>query len=140
MQLVSATVVIPTWLPVPPAGFDPLKESFMPVIPPGWHDDGMTLTAPNNHKVVRSFREYVLANHWHPANMPLQEEQGRDPLEASNPALGSGTQQIFNWTSLEWTPARGVFVAWIGQELLKLRDDKTALQEQVAALASGKNM
>src|SRR5579872_5645868 len=134
MQLVSATVVIPAWLPVPPDGFDPLKETFVPVVPPGWRDDGATLTAPNGHRVVRGFREYVLANHWHPANMPLQEEQGRDPLEESNPALGSGTQQVFNWTILEWTPARGVFVAWVGQELLRLRADKVALLAQIASL------
>ena len=139
MQLVSATVVIPAWLPVPPEGFDPLKETFVPVVPPGWRDDGATLTAPNGHRVVRGFREYVLANHWHPANMPLQEEQGRDPLEESNPALGGGTQQIFNWTALEWTPARGVFVAWIGQELLRLRADIAALQAQVATLQAQLN-
>ncbi|HLX57746.1 MAG TPA: hypothetical protein VKR83_12035 [Ktedonobacteraceae bacterium] len=139
MQLVSATVIVPTWQPTPPADFDPLKETFVPVIPPGWHDDGVTLSAPNGHKVVLGFRDYVLANHWHPANMPLQEEQGRDPLEESNPTLGAGTQQIFNWTALEWTTARGVFVAWIGQELLRLRADKAALEAQVAALESRKN-
>lgn len=139
LQLVSATVIFPAWLPVPPDGFNPLKETFVPVVPPGWHDDGATLTAPNGHKVVRGFRAYILANHWHPANMPLQEEQGRDPLEESNPALGGGTQQVFNWTALEWTPARGVFVAWIGQELLRLRADKVALQAQIATLEAQLN-
>ncbi len=134
LQLVSATVIIPAWLPVPPDNFDPLKETFVPLVPPGWHDDGATLTAPNGHRIVRGFREYVLANHWHPANMPLQEELGHNPLEESNPALGAGTQQVFNWTALEWTPARGVFVAWIGQELLRLRADKAALQTQIATL------
>ena len=139
LQMVSATVVIPAWLPVPPDGFNPLKDTFVPIVPPGWHDDGTTLTAPNGHRVVRGFREYVLANHWHPANMPLQEEQGHNPLEESNPALGGGTQQIFNWTALEWTPARGVFVAWIGREILRLRADKATLQAQLATLEARGN-
>ena len=139
LQMVSATVILPAWLPVPPDGFDPLKETFVPMVPPGWHDDGATLSAPNGRKVVRGFREYLLANHWHPANMPLEEEQGRNPLEESNPALGGGTQQVFNWSVLEWTAARGVFVAWVGQELLRLRADKTALQAQIAALEAQVN-
>ncbi|HZU68846.1 MAG TPA: hypothetical protein VFA09_16330 [Ktedonobacteraceae bacterium] len=134
MRLVSATAVVPPWLPVPPAGFDPTKEQFVPIIPAGWHDDGNTLTAPNGHKVVHGFREYVLKNNWPPANMPLQEEIGRNPLEESNPSLGAGTQQVFRWTMLEWTPSRGVFIAWIGQEFLKIRSDNTALQAEIAAL------
>ena len=134
LRLVSATVVVPSWLPRPPAGFDPRKESSVPVVPAGWHDDGATLTAPNGHKVVRGFREFVLANNWHPENVPLQEEVGQTPLEESNPSLGGGTQQVFNWTMLEWTRARGVFVAWIGQELLRLRADKATLQAQIADL------
>lgn len=134
MQLVSATVVVPAWLPTPPADFDPRKKLATPAIPAGWQDDGLTLTAPNGHRVVRGFREFVLARAWHPENEPLQEEQGRTPLEESNPSLGGGTQQVFNWTMLEWTPARGVFVAWIGQELLRLRADNKALAAQVITL------
>jgi len=133
MQLFGATVIVPPWLPAPPADFDPRKQP-TDALPPGWRDDGLTLIAPNGHKVVRGFRDYVLSHAWHPENVPLQEEQGRDPLEESNPSLGGGTQQIFNWTMLEWTPARGVFIAWIGQELLHLRADKAALAAQVADL------
>ncbi len=134
MLLVSVTIVVPPWLPVPPAGFDPTREHFVPVIPAGWHDDGNTLTAPNSHKVVRGFREYILKNNWPPANLPLQEEVGRNPVEESNPSLGEGMQQAFRWTMLEWTPARGVFVAWIGQEFLKIRSDNTAFQTEIADL------
>lgn len=134
MQLVSATVVVPSWLPRPAAGFDPRKAQPAPHIPAGWQDDGTTLIAPNGHKVVRGFRAYILANAWHPENFPLQEEVGLTPLEEANLALGGGTQQVFRWTALEWTPARGVFVAWIGQELLRLRADKAALTAQVAEL------
>lgn len=103
-------------------------------IPQGWKDDGATLTAPNGHRVVLGFRDYILTHPWDAVNMPLQEEEGRNPLEESTPSLGGGTQQIFNWTTLEWTPSRGVFVAWTGPELLKLRADNAALTAQVAKL------
>ncbi len=134
LQLVSATVVVPPWLPRPPAGFDPRKGQLTPNVPKGWQDDGTTLTAPNGHKVKLGFRKHVLANNWNAGNMPLQEEVGLSPVEESNPALGAGTQQIFNSTTLEWTPTRGVFVAWTGPELLKVRADKAALQAEVAQL------
>jgi hypothetical protein len=139
MQLVSATVVVPAWLPMPPANFDPRKQQPVPVVPAGWHDDGKTLTAPNGHRVVLGFRDYVLTHAWHPENVPLEEEEGRNPLEESNPSLGGGTRQVFNWIMLEWTPARGVFVAWIGKELLRLRADKDALSAQVASLEARLN-
>lgn len=134
LQLVSATAVVPPWLPRPPDGFDPRKGGPMAGVPYGWHDDGTTLTAPNGHKVVHGFRQYILDNYWDPTNQPLQEEDGRDPLEDSNPSLGSGTQQIFNWTVLEWTPSKGVFMAWGGQELLKVRAERDALQAEVNSL------
>ena len=95
------------------------------MVPKDWHDDGTTLTAPNGHKVVRGFRDYVLSHYWDPGNYPLEEEVGRNPLEESNPSLGAGTQQVFRWTVLEWTQQRGVFVAWVGQEFLKLRQNLT---------------
>lgn len=134
LQLISATVIIPAWTPRPLAGFDPRKEQSMPNIPSGWHDDGTTLTAPNGHKVKLGFRQYILTHGWDPNNMPLQEETACSPVEEANPSLGAGTQQIFNWTTLEWTSARGVFVAWTGPELLKVRADRTALQAQIDAL------
>ncbi len=91
-------------------------------VPKGWHDDGATLTAPNGVPVVKGFRSYILSNpSWDVNNWPLQPEEARNPLELSNPSLGTGTQQIFRYSALEWTAARGVFVAWIGQELLALR-------------------
>jgi len=134
MQLLSATVVVPPWLPRPPTGFDPTQNDFVPVIPSGWRDDGSTLTAPNGHRVVMGFRRYVLTNPWDATNLPLEEEHGQSPLEDANPALGSGTQQVFNSATLEWTPTRGVFVAWPGPEILALRAQITALQAQIANL------
>jgi len=134
MQLLSATVIVPPWKVRPPVGFDPTQNDFVPIIPTGWHDDGTTLTAPNGHRVVLGFRRYVLTTTWDAADLPLQEEHGINALEGSDPSSGPGTQQIFNWTMLEWTPTRGVFVAWPGPELLKLSARIAVLQAQVASL------
>lgn len=98
------------------------------MVPQGWKDDGKTLTAPNGHRVVLGFRDYVLNHNWDANNQPLEEEAGRDPLEDSNPALGAGTWQPFTWTVLEYTTSRGVFEAWTGQELVKARAEIAALK------------
>lgn len=105
----------------------PGRTQSMAIIPHGWTDDGKILTAPNGVKVLAGFRQHVLQG-WSPLNVPLQGEEGRDPLEESNPNLGKGTQQIFEWTTLEWTPNRGVFEAWTGPELLKVRTERDALK------------
>lgn len=92
-------------------------------IPNGWKDDGHTLTAPNGKTVVFGFRDHVLnyAGGWPAGNQPQEEEWHASPLEYSNPGLGDGQKQSFNWTTLEWTPARGIFEAWQGQEIVALR-------------------
>lgn len=89
----------------------------------GWHDDGVTLTAPNNITVVRGFRTFIMdpKSQWHKDNWPVEEEHAQAPLELSNLDLGNGTQQLFRWTALGWTPTQGVFVQWIGEEVLALR-------------------
>ena len=102
--------------------------------PTGWHDDGTTLTAPNQKVVVKGFRQYVLDHGWDPANLPLENEHEQTPLEVSNPALGGGSQQAFRWKVLEWTPARGVTEMWVGQELLGLRQQLGGLNQQVQSL------
>ncbi len=134
LQLSSATAVVPSWRPRPPTGFDPTQSDFVPVVPGGWRDDGSTLTAPNGHRVILGFRRYVLTQTWDATNLPLQEEHGRSPLEESNPALGSGTQQIFTRAMLEWTTRRGVFAAEMGPELVQLQADLAALQKQITRL------
>jgi hypothetical protein len=103
-------------------------------IPQGWSDDGTTLKAPNGRVVVMGFRQWVLSHNWDPANLPLENEHGQTPLEVSNPALGGGTQQLFRWKVLEWTPARGVFEMWAGQEFLALRQQWEGLMQQVQTL------
>ena len=87
------------------------------MVPTGWHDDGTTLTAPNGVAVRLGFRDFVLGNTWHPDNWPLGPEQGVQLLEASNPSLGGGTQQVFRYSMLGYTEARGVFLEWLGVEL-----------------------
>lgn len=99
-----------------------LQSGGGPMIPAGWKDNGATLTAPNGHTVTLGFRDYILNHQWDANNVPLEEAHGQTPLELSNPSLGSGTQQVFKTTVLEWTPTKGVFVSWVGQELLKLRE------------------
>lgn len=101
-------------------------------VPTGWKDDGTTLTAPNGMKVVLGFRAYVLAHAWDAANVPLENEVHLPQLEDSNPALGAGTRQLFVGQNgpavLEYTPDRGVFVGYAGQELFKVKMELAALQ------------
>lgn len=106
-----------------------------PVVPAGWHDDGSTLTAPNGVTVTAGFRDHVLAG-WASDDWPLSAEEHRDPLETSNPALGAGQRQVFRRSVLEWTPARGVFVAWGGQELLHVEAEAAKTLADVAADAA----
>src|SRR5229473_6039167 len=87
------------------------------MIPTGWKDDGHTLTAPNGVGVRLGFRIYVLSHNWDAGNVPLAPEQGVSLLEASNPGLGGGDQQIFRWTMLGYSAQRGVFMEWLGVEL-----------------------
>lgn len=96
------------------------------MIPTNWKDDGKTLIAPNGVSVVSGFREYILTHAWDPENYPLEHEQGANPVEVSNPTLGTGTRQTFRMGVLEWTAERGVFLGWVGQELLKVREELAA--------------
>jgi GH25 family lysozyme M1 (1,4-beta-N-acetylmuramidase) len=98
-----------------------LGESLM-TIPVGWHDDGHTLTAPNGIQVVQGFRSHILNSNWHPDNIPLQAAQGLSQLELSNPSLGTGVWQPFNWTVLEWVKSTNTVIeAYAGKELLATR-------------------
>lgn len=133
-----ATIVWNDWLPMMPVGFDPTKQvinnggKFM--VPAGWHDNGTTLTAPNGVPVVHGFRDFVIGHNWDAGNFPLEAEHSRAPLEDSNPSLGPGACQAFRATLLEYTHDRGVFVAWVGQELIKARAALTSANDQIAQL------
>ncbi len=123
------------------------------VVPTGWSDDGTTLTAPNGHKVVLGFREYVLNNSWKSENIPLGEAYNANPLQQSNPQAGAGTRQDFRYSSLGQIQQEGVFLIPLGDELNwykdalakaqqpsptlpdKLKSDIQAIQKAIAALA-----
>src|SRR5258708_5240597 len=103
------------------------------MIPTGWHDDGTTLTAPNGIKVVHGFRLKVLEG-WDPTNEPVMAEFGTSLLESSNPSLGGGTQQLFNWTMLGWNAAQGVFFEWGVRELAFCRQQVQLKATQIQQL------
>lgn len=98
------------------------------VVPNGWSDDGTILKGPNGVPVVLGCRAYVLAHQWSPDNWPLVAEAGRNPLEMSNPSLGSGTWQPFRWTVLEWIKdSNQVVEMWTGQEIVALRSQQPTI-------------
>ena len=97
------------------------------MIPQGWSDDSTTLKSPNGVPVVMGFRDYILAHTWDAANWALGPEVGLTQLEASNPSLGGGTQQMFRYAMLGYTQAKGVFVEWLGVELNYTRNEYAAL-------------
>ena len=119
------------------------------MVPTGWLDDGTTLTAPNGVHVVLGFRQFVLNTSWPADNWPLYAERTVQLLEASNPALGGGQQQVFRYAMLGWSASQNkVIFEWLGQELAFVRDqlntvypayqqlktDNAQLTAQVAAL------
>jgi hypothetical protein len=78
------------------------------MLPAGWHDDGHTLTAPNGHRVVMGFREWVLSHNWDAGNQPLGEEYAVPQVQLHNPGLGAGQIQLFRDGILWFTTAKGV--------------------------------
>ena len=104
------------------------------MVPANWHDDGTTLRAPNGVGVVLGFRTFLLSHNWDAGNYPLAPEQGVQLLEASNQGLGGGSQQIFRWSMLAYTPDHGVFVEWIGVELAYTRQQLATYYPQVKQL------
>src|SRR5258708_6040593 len=103
-------------------------------VPTGWTDANNVLTAPNGVKVVHGFRDYVLSHNWDAANEPVMAEFGTSLLEASNPSLGGGTQQLFNWTLLGWNAARGVIFEWGVRELAFCRQQVQLKATQIQQL------
>lgn len=133
------------WLAPIPSG-DPLSwspafnaqqlgEALMGV-PQGWTDDGKALKSPNGHYAVLGFREYILGHNWDPNNWLMEEEYHADPLEYSNPSLGAGQKQSCRWTTLEWTPEKGVFEAWQGQEIVSLTAMYNAAKSALAQVGT----
>src|SRR5258708_30293124 len=61
-------------------------------------------------------------------------EFGTSLLEASNPSLGGGSQQLFRWSMLGYTTQRGVFFEWLGQELAFCRQQVQLKATQIQQL------
>jgi len=120
MQYVSLTAVVPAWLK---------GATTMPGIPAGWKDDGKTLTAPNEHKIVLGFRAHILTSVWDPRNVPLEEEHHEDPLEQFyNQPNNTGQQQVFLYSVLNYSSSRDVYEMGVGNEFLGLRKALAAHQ------------
>lgn len=114
------------------------------MVPAGWNDNGSVLTCPNGNVATLGFRQYILDNEWDAGDYLLENAEGLANVEESNTTLGSGTRQITRLHSLEWTNDRGVFVGWIGQELLYVKKDRdncrtiiSQLQSQISILKQG---
>ena len=118
--LVSATVVVPPWMPRPTSATppQPIPEKPKMIVPQGWHDNGTELVAPNNIPVVAGFRDEVLnwSGGWDAGNWPLEPEQHLNEVELAIHS-GAGSRQIFRTCMLVWYASRGVKVAWVGNEL-----------------------
>jgi hypothetical protein len=120
LQIVTATVVIPPWRPRPASTTPPEADMN---IPTNWEDDGTILTAPNGIPVVKGFRDFILSHPWDWMDMPLTPEYGSNPVELgfNQPdSHNAGTAQVFLYSELCWTQARGVYQASIGREFWTL--------------------
>jgi hypothetical protein len=113
-------------------------------VPTGWKDDGMTLVAPNGVPVVHGFRTWVLAPAWEASNWPLKPEQkiaAPDSVEPGNASIGPGSRQDFRLGPLGYTATRNVYVIYVGQDIIALKQQlatekahSAQLQQQNAAL------
>lgn len=99
----------------------------------GWKYDEQQhrWTAPNGFVVEAGFAAEV-SKAWDAQDYPLENERHLDQLELSNPTLGEGSRQRFRLTTLEWTPTRGVFRSWTGQELIELERRLQATESKAA--------
>lgn len=107
-------------------------------IPAGWHDDGVTLTAPNGQAVVLGFRDHILSDPtWPAGDVPLEAERHLSAVSWANRLLGGGQRQVFAWTILVYVgPSSGVQRIAPGAELLALETIEVAtVQADQAAKA-----
>lgn len=114
-----------------------LRNGEHTMIPAGWTDDGTTLKAPNGVPVVRGFRQFVLAQpNWAANDWPLKPEQvvTTGSIEPGNASIGPGSRQDFRLGSLGWTQSRGVYVIYVGQDIIALEDELAAANTRVAQL------
>lgn len=101
-------------------------------VPSGWSDDGTTLRSPSGVPIVLGFRDYVLANNWDAANVPLGPQYYTQLLEQFNQELGDGDQIVFLYGDMLGYPHNPqgamaglkdkVIHEWAGKELNLTRD------------------
>ena len=113
-------------------------------IPPGWHDDGHTLTSPSPTQggqavpITGAIRAYILGNAWDYRNVALAPAFHTNQFELSNANLGAGVQQLFRWAMLcvpDSGPSAGkVIWEWTGVELAYTRDMLAKTTAEIAAL------
>lgn len=110
---------------------EPNAAGEVALIPTGWKDDGVTLTAPNGVPVVKGFRDEFMkdAGLFSVLGEPLGAEYGAASIEPGNPAIGAGTRQDFQMGSLGWTQAKGVYRVWIGQDFRALAAEVAQLKQ-----------
>jgi hypothetical protein len=134
LQVVSATVAVPPWMPRPASATPPAEPPIQVLsnlsIPKGWIDDGVFLKAPNGIPVTGDFRVYVLTHTWDPGNHPVAVAAPANPVELAYQqpdGNNAGTRQLFWYTELAATSSRAVYKVSIGRELAM------ALQHQATA-------
>ena len=134
--LVSATAIVPSWLPIPTQDIDPHNPPVASVIgvPAGWHDDGTTLTAKNGIKVVKGFRAKILSGKWDAENVPYEPEHPMDGEYASLQMGTEGAGQLFRDCYLRWTPQHGVYFDRIGNALSVSMQLNKELQAKIDTL------
>ena len=137
--LVSATAVVPPWLPVPTHDLDPNVPTVPtgPVTPAGlagWQDDGKTLTAKNGVKVIAGFRHYIMNTRWDPENVPMEPEH---PMDTAHYIGGLGTEgagQIFRDCYLRYTKEKDVYIIQLGSVVETLLRQRQELEAQIEDL------
>jgi hypothetical protein len=113
-------------------------------VPQGWTDSNGVLVSPASVQggeplhITGPFRDYILANPWPPSNVAITSGVHVDQLEANNPTLGGGWQQLFRFAMLEKPDAGAlagkVVYAWLGVELEHVRAQFAQAQAQIATL------
>ncbi len=137
--LVSATAVVPPWLPVPAHDIDPNTPT-IPIAPvppaglPGWLDDGKILTAKNGIKVIAGFRHYIMHHAWDPENVPLEPEHAMDGEYAALQLGHDGAGQLFRDCYLRYTQEQAVYLDRVGHAVDVLFKHVHELEAQVADL------
>ncbi len=137
LRFVSATVIVPPWMPRPANNTPPTGGDTMPV-PAGWTDKDGKLTAKNGHYLEHGFRQHVLdAPTWPPDDEPLMEEVGSPHPEIHlDPKQGSFV--ILKNEKLVYYPDRGVVVCSSGEEIYAYMKLVEGLQKQIADLKASK--